>query len=59
MANYILKECSRIVKSNNPNLTVTQCCLPADNNYYSSQQRGFDDWSQIAERSDIDIFQLL
>lgn len=56
MANYILEECSRIVKSNNPNLSVTQCCLPADNNYYSSQQRGFDDWSQIAERSDIDIF---
>jgi hypothetical protein len=30
--------------------------LPADNNYYLSHQRGFDDWEAIASRDDIDTF---
>jgi hypothetical protein len=55
-ANDLLIECSRIARSNNPALTVTQCCLPADNNYYASFQRGFDDWEAIASRADIDVF---
>ncbi|MCP3968061.1 MAG: hypothetical protein GY750_01940 [Lentisphaerae bacterium] len=55
-ANELLIECSRIAKSRNPGLEITQCSLPADNNYYMSQQRGFDDWDKIASRGDIDIF---
>lgn len=55
-ANELLMECSRIAKSNNPNLTVTQCSLPAENNYYEGFQRGFDDWDAIASRPDIDVF---
>lgn len=55
-ANELLIECSRIAKERNPQLTVTQCSLPADNNYYLSQQRGFDDWEAIAARADIDTF---
>ncbi|MBN2651439.1 MAG: hypothetical protein JXR63_03575, partial [Spirochaetales bacterium] len=37
-------------------LTITQCSLPADNNYYLSHQRGFDNWEAIASRNDIDVF---
>ncbi|QSH40669.1 hypothetical protein P0136_12065 [Lentisphaerota bacterium ZTH] len=55
-ANELLIECSRIAKARNPDLTITQCSLPADNNYYLSQQRGFDDWELIASRDDIDTF---
>lgn len=55
-ANDLLAECSRIAKSRNPNLTVTQCSLPANNNYYLSHQRGFDNWESIAARPDIDTF---
>lgn len=55
-ANNLLGECSRIAKARNKNLTITQCSLPADNNYYLGMQRGFDDWRAIAERDDIDIF---
>lgn len=55
-ANEILQECSRIAKSRNTDLQITQCSLPANNNYYLSQQRGFDDWEEIAARQDIDVF---
>lgn len=55
-ANELLIQCSNIAKSCNKNLTITQCSLPADNNYYLSYQRGFDDWNSIAKRADIDIF---
>lgn len=55
-ANDFLVECSRIAKLNNSALTVTQCSLPAENNFYSSYQRGFDDWNAIVERPDIDVF---
>lgn len=55
-ANDLLAECSRIAKARNPQLTVTQCSLPAENNYYLSHQRGFDDWEAIAARPDIDTF---
>lgn len=55
-ANEILIECARIARNNNNNLTITQCVLPASNNFYMSQQRGFDDWELIAKREDVDIF---
>lgn len=55
-ANEILIECARIAKGNNKNLTVTQCVLPAANNFYMSQQRGFDNWELIVSREDLDIF---
>jgi hypothetical protein len=55
-ANDLLIECSRIAKSNNPDLTITQCSLPAENNYYESFQRGFDDWEAIVSRPDINVF---
>ncbi len=55
-ANEILSEGSRIVKAINPNLSVTQCSLPADNHFYASQARGFDNWEKIAFNPDYDIF---
>lgn len=55
-SNEILVESARIAKSNNAKLSVTQCVLPAENNFYMSQQRGFDNWESIAQRSDVDIF---
>jgi hypothetical protein len=55
-ANEILIEGSRIVKSINPALTVTQCSLPADNHFYLSHARGFDDWEQIAFNPNYDVF---
>ena len=56
VANEILIEASRIAKSRNPKLSVTQCSLPAENNFYVSLQRGFDDWEAIAAREDVDVF---
>lgn len=47
-ANEILSEAARIAKARNPALSITQCSLPAENNYYLSHQRGFDDWEAIA-----------
>ncbi|HVA97706.1 MAG TPA: hypothetical protein VNG53_02335 [Bacteroidia bacterium] len=55
-ANEILSEASRIVKSENKGLTVTQCSLPADNHFYSSYARGFDDWERTAFNPNYDIF---
>ncbi|MCP4978033.1 MAG: hypothetical protein GY931_17935 [Maribacter sp.] len=55
-ANEILTEGSRIVKSINPKLSVTQCSLPADNHFYSSHARGFDEWEQIAFNPMYDVF---
>lgn len=55
-ANEILSEGSKIVKSINPKLTVTQCSLPADNHFYSSYARGFDEWEKIAFNPHYDIF---
>ena len=55
-ANEILSEGSRIVKQINPDLKVTQCSLPADNHFYSSYARGFDDWEKIAFNPDYDVF---
>lgn len=55
-ANELLSEASRIVKARNPKLSVTQCSLPAENNYYLSYQRGFDDWEQIAGNPAYDVF---
>lgn len=55
-ANEILSEGSRIVKSINPSLRVTQCSLPADNHFYSSYARGFDNWEKIAFNPDYDVF---
>lgn len=55
-ANEILIEASRVAKRRNPALTVTQCSLPAENNFYVSLQRGFDDWESIAGREDVDVF---
>lgn len=55
-ANEILTEASKIVKSVNPNLSVTQCSLPADNHFYSSYARGFDEWEEIAFNKYYDVF---
>ncbi|MBU3665002.1 MAG: hypothetical protein FGM15_03880 [Chthoniobacterales bacterium] len=55
-ANEILSEAGRIAKSRNPALSITQCSLPAENNYYLSYQRGFDDWESIAANPLYDIF---
>lgn len=55
-ANEILSEAARIAKARNPALSITQCSLPAENNYYLSHQRGFDDWEAIAANPLCDIF---
>lgn len=55
-ANEILSEGSRIVKSINPDLSVTQCSLPADNHFYATQARGFDNWEKIAFNENYDVF---
>ena len=55
-ANHLLSEGSRIVKSVNPRLQVTQCSLPADNHFYSSFARGFDNWEKIAFNHHYDVF---
>lgn len=55
-ANEILTEASKIAKSVNPNLSVIQCSLPADNHFYSTHARGFDEWEKIAFNSHYDVF---
>jgi hypothetical protein len=55
-ANELLSEASRIVKSINPKLSVTQCSLPADNHFYLSHARGFDNWEAIAFNNNYDVF---
>lgn len=55
-ANEVLAKASEIVKKANPDLVVTQCSLPAENNYYLSYERGYDDWEQIAATPQYDIF---
>jgi hypothetical protein len=55
-ANDVLKSASRLVKSIRPDWRVTQCSLPAENNYYLSHERGYDDWEQVAATPEYDIF---
>lgn len=55
-ANEILAQASTIAKSVKPASKVTQCSLPAENNYYLSYERGYDDWEQIAATPEYDIF---
>ncbi len=55
-AGQVLEEASRIVHSIRKEWSVTQCSLPAENNYYLSQERGFDDWEQVAASQEYDIF---
>lgn len=55
-ANEILSEAARIAKSINPALAVIQCSLPADNHFYSSYARGFDNWEKIAFNPNYDVF---
>lgn len=43
-------------KSIRPDWSVTQCSLPAENNFYMSFERGYDDWEQIAATPEYDIF---
>lgn len=55
-ANQVLQSASRLAKSIRPDWHITQCSLPADNNYYLSHQRGYDDWEQVAAVPEYDIF---
>ncbi len=55
-ANEILTLASAAAKSVNPRLKITQCSLPAENNYYLSYERGYDDWEAIAATPQYDIF---
>ena len=55
-ANEVLQQASRLVKSHRPEWSITQCNLPAENNYYLSLERGYDDWEQIAATREYDIF---
>ncbi len=55
-ANQILRSASQLAKSIRPDWCVTQCSLPAENNYYLSYERGYDDWEQVAAVPEYDIF---
>jgi hypothetical protein len=55
-ANEVLSEASQRVKAIQSDCVVTQCSLPAENNYYLSYERGYDDWEQIAATPQYDIF---
>jgi len=55
-ANELLTEASKIVKTINPALSVTQCSLPADNHFYATHARGFDNWEKIAFNTAYDVF---
>ncbi len=55
-ANETLQNASRLVKSIHPGWSITQCSLPAENNYYLSYERGYDDWEQVAASPEYDIF---
>lgn len=52
----VLEEASRRVHAIRKDWSVTQCSLPAENNYYLSQERGYDDWEQVAASPEYDIF---
>ena len=52
----MLEQSSRLVKSIRSDWTITQCSLPAENNYYLSLERGYDDWEQLAATPEYDIF---
>jgi hypothetical protein len=55
-ASLVLQRASRIAKSIRKEWSITQCSLPAENNYYLSQERGYDDWEQVAATPEYDIF---
>lgn len=55
-ASQILQAASQLAKSIRPDWKVTQCSLPAENNYYLSYERGYDDWEQVAAVPEYDIF---
>jgi hypothetical protein len=55
-ASHVLQQASRIVKSIRKDWSVTQCSLPAENNFYLSLERGYDDWEQVAATPEYDIF---
>lgn len=55
-ARQILQSASQLAKSIRPEWLVTQCSLPAENNYYLSYERGYDDWEQVAAFPEYDIF---
>jgi hypothetical protein len=55
-ATAILQEASTIVKSIRKEWSITQCSLPAENNYYLSYERGYDLWEQVAAVPEYDIF---
>lgn len=55
-ASLFLQRASGIAKSIRKEWLITQCSLPAENNYYLSQERGYDDWEQVAAAPEYDIF---
>lgn len=55
-AALVLQKASRAAKSIRSDWAITQCSLPAENNYYLSQERGYDDWEQVAATPEYDIF---
>lgn len=55
-ASEVLQKASAIVKSIRKDWSITQCSLPAENNFYLSQERGYDDWEQVAAVPEYDIF---
>ncbi len=55
-ASQVLQQASQLVKSIRSDWSVTQCSLPAENNYYLSLERGYDDWEQVAATPEYDIF---
>jgi hypothetical protein len=55
-ASQVLRTAGGIVKSIHKDWSITQCSLPAENNYYLSYERGYDDWEEVAATPEYDIF---
>jgi hypothetical protein len=52
----ILEDTSRTIKELNPKLEITCCVHATINNYYVTEQRGYDNWDAVAACPWFDVF---
>ena len=51
-----LSDCSKAIKEVNPKLEITCCVHATKNNYYITEQRGYDNWDMVAACPYFDVF---
>ncbi len=51
-----LADCSKAIKEVNPKLEITCCVHATKNNYYITEQRGYDNWDMVAACPYFDVF---